>query len=199
MGREAVTRAEIGGAVGDVRALLESTELILRGDIRRRFPRERLVNVRVEGEALCFTCVGEAVFLHMGALAAEKWSRAIATPPPSLRAKLGLKQDAKVFLIGACDDAALANAVEGALTDDVVEAAMIIARIEGPGDLTAARVAQAKCPDLPIWAIYPKGHDIRYGDGAIRAALREAGFRDSKSCAVSERLTATRYNPRRSY
>jgi hypothetical protein len=134
----------------------------------------------------------------MGALAAETWSRAIATPPPSLRAKLGLKQDAMAFLVGGCDDAALANAVEGALTDDVAEAAMIIARIEGPDDLTAARAAQAKCPDLPIWAIYPKGRNIRYGDGAIRAALREAGFRDSKSCAVSERLTATRYNPRRS-
>jgi hypothetical protein len=198
MGREAVARAEIGGAVGDVRALLESTELILRGDIRRRFPRDRLVNVHVEGEALCFTCDGEAVLLHMGALAAETWSRAIVAPPPSLRAKLGLKQDARVFLVGACDDAALTDAVEGALTDDVADAAMIIARIEGPDDLTAARAAQARCPELPIWAIYPKGKDVRYGDGAIRAALHEAGFRDSKSCAVSERLTATRYNPRRS-
>jgi len=198
MGREAIARAEIDGQAGDVRALLESTELILRGDIRRRFPRDRLVNIRVEGEALCFTCEGESVFLHMGAIAAETWSKAIAAPPPSLRAKLGLKQDAKALLIGACDDAALTDTVEGALTDDVADAAMIIARIEGPDDLTVALAAQAQCPELAIWAIYPKGPNIRYGDGAIRTALREAGFRDSKSCAVSERLTATRYSPRRS-
>lgn len=61
MGREAITRVEIGGEAGDVLALLESTELILRGDIRRRFPRDRLVNVHVDGSALCFTCNGESV------------------------------------------------------------------------------------------------------------------------------------------
>ncbi len=197
MGREAITRVEIGGEAGDVLALLESTELILRGDIRRRFPRDRLVNVHVDGSALCFTCNGESVSLHMGAIGAEKWRNAIATPPPSLRAKLGLKRDARAFLIGPCDDGALADALEGVLTDDVTKAAMIVARIDGPDDLAAAQAAQAKCPDLPVWAIYPKGKNVRYGDGPIRAALRDAGYRDSKSCAVSERLTATRYNPER--
>jgi hypothetical protein len=39
MGREALTHAEVGGECGEVRALLESGELILRGAIRRHFPR----------------------------------------------------------------------------------------------------------------------------------------------------------------
>lgn len=197
MGREAITWVEIGGEAGDVRTLLESTELILRGDIRRRFPRDRLVNVRVDGDALCFTCDGETVALHLGAIVADKWSKAIATPPPSLRAKLGLEKDARAFLIGTCDDVALADALDGALTGDVAQAAMIVARIDGPDDLAAAQAAQAKSPDLPVWTIYPKGKTVRYGDGIIRAVLREAGFRDTKSCAVSDRLTATRYNPAR--
>ena len=47
---------------------------------------------------------------------------------------------------------------------------------------------------LPLWTVYPKGKAGQFGDTAIRTALRDAGWRDTKSCAVSERLTATRYN-----
>ncbi|MBP1861650.1 hypothetical protein [Rhizobium herbae] len=194
MGREAITRVEIGGDVADVRALLESTELILRGDIRRRFPRDRLTDVRVDGEALSFRCESETIALHLGALVAEKWVKAIATPPPSLRAKLGLEKDARVFLIGTCDDAALADALEDRLTGDIAEAAMIVARIGGPDDMVMVQAAHAKTPDLPVWTIYPKGKNVHYGDRIIRNTLRDAGFHDTKSCAVSDRLTATRYN-----
>ena len=41
MGREAVTHAEVGSERGEVRALLEGGELILRGAIRRHFPGPR--------------------------------------------------------------------------------------------------------------------------------------------------------------
>jgi hypothetical protein len=43
------------------------------------------------------------------------------------------------------------------------------------------------------WAVYPKGTGVAFGDSEIRSLLRALGFRDSKSCSVSERLTATRY------
>jgi hypothetical protein len=191
MGREAVVNAEVGADAGEVKALLETRELILRGELRRRYPKEALEGVRVDGDTLCFTVSGEAVRLHLGRRLAEAWAKAIATPPPSLRAKLGLDKGAKAFLIGSCDDAALTDALDGALTRDAAEAAMVIACIDGPAELAAA---QAASPALPVWAIYPKGKNVTFGDTAIRAAMRASGFRDIKVCAVSDQLTATRYH-----
>lgn len=195
MGREALVNAAVGTEAGEVKALLETRELILRGEVRRRYPKEAIEGVRVEGDTLCFTVAGEAVRLHLGRRVAEGWAKAIAAPPPSLRAKLGLDKGAKALLIGRFDDAALTEALDGALARDVAEAAMLVACIDGPVELDAARAAQAAAPALPVWAIYPKGKHVAFGDTAIRAAMRESGFRDTKSCAVSDRLTATRYHP----
>lgn len=194
MGREALCYAEVDGEAGEVRALLESTELILRGHIRRHFAKADIAGVKVQGEVLCFTVAGETVRLHLGARGANAWSTAIAKPPPSLRAKLGLDKGARAILVGTCDDAVLAEALDGVLVDNVAAADMIITRIEGPDDLVAAQAAHDTSNHAPIWAIYPKGKGVAFGDTAIRSILREAGFRDTKSCAVSDRLTATRYN-----
>jgi hypothetical protein len=199
MGREATIHARVGEETGEVRALLESRELILRGPIRRRYAKTTIKRVRVDGDALCFVVAGENVRLELGARGAASWAKAIEAAPPSLRAKLGLDQGVQAMLVGTCDDAVLAEALEGVLVTDAARAAMLIARIDGPDDLAAAMAAQASCPGLPIWAIYPKGKNLlkgkngAFGEGAIRTALRAAGFRDTKSCAVSDRLTATRY------
>ena len=74
---------------------------------------------------------------------------------------------------------------------------MLIARIDDADDLAKALAEHGAMPQLPLWAIYPKGKQAAFGDAPIRDALRSAGFRDTKSCAVSDRLTATRYNPAR--
>lgn len=194
MGREALVHAEAGDEAGEVRALLESSELILRGAIRRRYPRRLLDGVTVEGDTLCFSCAGEAVRLHLGTRAAEAWSKAIATPPPSLRAKLGLGKGAPALLVRSFDDDALVEALDGVLVGNGAAAATMIACIRGPDDLTMALAIHAEHPGIALWAIYEKGRGVTFGDGQIRAALRAAGFRDTKSCAVSDRLTATRYN-----
>lgn len=191
MGREAQVHAEVGAEVAEVKALLESGELILRGALRRRFARAAITDARAEGEVLRFACDGETVRLHLGARAAVAWAKAVATPPPDLRHKLGLKPGVKALFLGVCDDAALTEALAEALTDDAAAAAMLIARIDGPADVAAA---QALGAHLPIWAVYRKGKTA-FGDAAIRSALRAVGCRDTKSCAVSDRLTATRYDP----
>jgi hypothetical protein len=193
MGREALVHAEVGNEADEVRALLESAELILRGAMSRRYPKSAIEGAAVEGEALCFTYAGEAVRLHLGARAAEAWRKAIATPPRSLRAKLGLDKGERALLIGSFDDDALAEALDGALVEDGAAAGMMIACMERPDDLIAAQTIHEAHPGLALWAIYPKGRDVTFGESKVRAALRAKGFLDTKSCAVSERLTATRY------
>lgn len=195
MGREALIHAEVGGEAGEVRALLESTELILRGSIRRHYLKAAMEHVIVEDVVLRFQSAGETVRLHLGAKTAQSWASAIAKPPPSLRAKLGLTNGARAILIGAVADDILAEAIHGCLVTDGAQAQMLIALIDGPDDLTDAQKIHAGFPTLPLWTIYPKGRGVTFGDTAIRTALRAAGFRDTKSCAVSDRLTATRYSP----
>lgn len=187
MGREAITFAEVGGEGGEVKALLEARELILLGPIRRRYAKDHIADLRVEAGALCFASDGEAVALHLGEDVAKRWASAIQKPLPSLREKLDLKGLALV--IGRCEDADLAAALAGARTDEAAAASVIIACIENATDLHAALAVPGA---LPIWAVYPKGRSD-FGDAAIRSHLRERGYRDTKSCAVSDRRTATRY------
>lgn len=196
MGREAIAQAEIGSESGEVRVLLESQELILRGNIRRRFPREALTDVHVDEDALCFQAMGESVRLYLGATVAAAWAKAIATPLPSLKAKLGLAKGGQALCVGTFDDPLLDEAVNDSRAQDIARADMIIARVDGLSDLEAALAIHAASPLLPLWAVYPKGSGVTFGDSHIREILRAAGFRDSKSCAVSPRLTATRYGRR---
>jgi hypothetical protein len=194
MGREALVHAEVGDDSAEVRALLESSELIFRGDLRRRFPRDEMRNVRAKDGVLSFACGGERVRLHLGAPEAGKWADVLTKPPPSLRAKLGLDKGAMAFLVGTCDDAELAEALKGAETAKAKDADVLIARINCERDLDEALKTQASVKAAPLWVVYQKGKGVTFGDAAIRSQLRAAGFRDTKSCAVSERLTATRYN-----
>jgi hypothetical protein len=153
-----------------------------------------LERVTAQDDVLCFTYAEELVRLHLGARTAEAWAKAIATPPPTLRAKLGLDKGARALLVGSFDDDDLAEALEGALVDDPTAAAMLIACVKAPEDLLAARAIQAAHDGLPLWTIYRKGRGVAFGESDIRAMLRAEGLRDTKSCAVSDLLTATRYN-----
>lgn len=189
MGREASTYARIGAEHGAVMALLEAEGIILRGAMRRRYPRGDLATVRAEDGELRFECGGDAVALVLGEPAASQWAAAIRKPLPSLREKLGVR--GPVLVIGNCDDAALRAALAESTTEDPVDAGMIVAGIDSERDLAAALAVPGR---LPIWAVYRKGKGVLFGDAAIRQAMRAAGYRDSKSCAVSEQWTATRYN-----
>jgi hypothetical protein len=191
MGREAVAQAEVDGEVGQVKALLETADLILRGDIRCRFPREQISDVAAEGDVLRFICDGQSVTLRLGGDQAARWAKAIAAAPPTLRAKLGLDRGARTLVLGAVADAALLDAIEGARVADIAGADMVIAWIEGPADLDHALAVMAERPALPLWTVYAKGPG--FGDTAIRAAMRAQGWRDLKVSGVSARMTATRY------
>ena len=60
-------------------------------------------------------------------------------------------------------------------------------------DLDAAVTLAASAPRLALWCVYPKGRTSPVGDAVVRAYLRQRGYIDSKSSAISDRLTATRY------
>jgi hypothetical protein len=114
MGREAECDCEWGEDRATVKALLESGELILRGEMRRKVLFAAIERVRVERDRLCFVFKGEHVSLALGDKVAAKWAEAIAAPPATLAKKLGIKAESSVRMLGPVDDDALETALSQA-------------------------------------------------------------------------------------
>jgi hypothetical protein len=200
MGREAVCTCDFAGTVAEVKALLETSELILRGDIRKRMPFHELRDVKVRSDSLCFKTGGEAVELVLGASTAAKWAATITSPPVSLTRKLGITDKTVVRVVGAIDDENLKVALADAARIEVRDADLIVACVDTleslQGALKQARAALAK--GVPIWVVYAKGPGHPLNEAAIRSLLRANGLMDTKVASVSPTLTAMRFNLRKS-
>lgn len=198
MGREAQVTCRIGSTEEAVKALLESQELVLRGaTLRRRWPLADLKGLAVRGEALAFRAGGEAVALQLGAAEAAKWKLRIETPPPGLARKLGIAPDRPAAVFGPVDDdPALAAALQGACTDSVAEATVLVAVVLDDAALAQAMALHRGLPCDGLWVVHAKGRGVALPESRIRETLRAQGYVDHKTSAVSERLTATRYRRR---
>lgn len=179
-----------------MRALLESTEIILRGGIRERVPRAAITGMAVDQGDLRLTTDRGPLVLELGAAEAARWVAALQKPVPTLPQKLGVGAGCLAFVLGPLDDAALAAALRGVCSDSLAAAGLLIAVLQGPGDLAAAFELAGSAPHLAIWCVYPKGRRAVVNDAMVRGYLRDRGYVDSKACAVSDVLTATRYGRR---
>src|SRR5580704_261303 len=103
MGAEALCLCRWPGGESEVKALLETRDLILRGALRRKLQFSAMTALRVEGDRLCFSAGAEDFELLLGAGRAARWAAKIADPP-SLAAKLGLGPAATAQIIGVVDD-----------------------------------------------------------------------------------------------
>jgi hypothetical protein len=195
MGREAICDCTFDGTTTKVKALLESEELILRGDIRLRAPLHALHHVRVESESLCFNLDEGPVRLDLGAAAAKSWAKKIKSPPPSLADKLGITGKT-VRTIGPTSDRALDSALSSAARISTRNPDLILAYVDTLESLAVTlREAKAQLArSIPIWLVYRKGPGHSLNESAIRTCLRANGLMDTKVASVSAELTALRFN-----
>lgn len=195
MGREAICDCTLGDTTVEVKALLESDELILRGDIRIRASLQALRGVRVESESLCFNLGKDTFQLRLGATAAKSWAKKINTPPALLADKLGITGKS-VRTIGSISDRSLDSAVHAAAFVRAQNPELIIACIDTPESLaTTLREAKAQLArSIPIWLVYRKGPGHPLNESAIRTTLRAQGLMDTKVASVSTELTALRFS-----
>ena len=194
MGYEAQVLCDTGAQRETVKALLESDVLILRGSVtRHRIETSLIQQPRLQGEMLTFEAQGQTFSLYLGAKDAEKWLHKLQTPPPTLAAKLGIGPDRNAAVFGEANDLALQLALDGATTANACAATVLIAIVLSPDELLGAVAAHAGMPCRGLWVVFEKGKKAALGDTAIRHALRERGYKDNKTTAVSDRLTATRY------
>jgi hypothetical protein len=199
MGREANCICEWGGETARVKALLEPPELILRRDIRRRLLFSELRQVRVEGAALRFKFEGDVVALTLGATTAEKWAKAILTPPPSLAMKLDILPRSTIRTIGKIDDDALLEAVNEARTVARGKADLIVARVNTHAELKSAfkRAGESVKDGVAIWIAYRKGPGHAISESDVRSAGLATGIVDVKVASVSAQLTTLKFVKRK--
>jgi hypothetical protein len=196
MGREASCTARVGAETDEVTALLESTTVVLRGAIKRKWDIAALQNLRIEGEALRFEAGEESVALLLGEKEAGRWLKKLQTPPPTLAAKLGVSAENPALLIGPTVgtlDPALAEALAGGITTNLREARMLVAVLSNPSELPRMAEFHADMICKTVWVVHPKGPEASPSDTEVRLAMRNWGYVDNKTSAVSDALTATRY------
>ena len=194
MGLEAKCHCRWSGGSGEVKALLETHELILRGDVKRRFPIAELSDIRASGGDLHFRHSADEIVLELGVDQARRWAKKIAAPPPSLAKKLGVSSTSKVMLIGPLRDGVLQEALKDAIATRKEEAGLSLAVVRNAQALEKALSRhESAAVGTPIWIVYEKGPKAAFGEGAVRSFMRGAGYRDNKVSAVSDTLTAMRY------
>jgi hypothetical protein len=192
MGREHDCTATMNGKKSSGRALLETEELIFRGEsFRLRVPFKSIKKLEAKGDDLRLEYGDDRVVLALGAAEAAKWANAIKNPKSRVD-KLGIKPGQSVSLLNIDDEA-----LEGEL---VAKGAKVTSLKKGTD---AVFFGASKTKDLAklvtlrekiaqngaIWVVRPKGV-ATITERDVLAAAKEAGLVDVKVVKLSETHTA---------
>jgi hypothetical protein len=192
MGAEANCKVTFQGKTMQGRALLETDELIFRGDIRLAFAYKSLASVEAnDGKLTVHSPSGQAVFA-LGPLA-EKWAQKILNPK-GLLDKLGVKPGMRVAVLGVQDESFLkqltgrTDAVRTNLTRK--ENALIFLGANTKADLKKlGRFRDVLDKKGAIWVVWPKGKpELKEDD--VRTAALGLGLVDVKVVKFSESHSA---------
>jgi hypothetical protein len=195
VGNELKCTAWLGKQESEGKALLETSELLFRGDFRLKIPFSTIKSAKaVDGELRLETAEGLAVF-QLGA-AAEKWCEKILHPKPRIE-KLGVKPAARVSLLGGFDAGFLTEI--GKLTKSVSEGKVapdsewIFFSADSKEDLGAlSKISKSMKGAAALWIVYPKGQK-RITENDVLAAGRKIGLKDVKVVGFSSTHTALKF------
>jgi hypothetical protein len=195
VGSEVQCTAWWGKQESEGKALLETSEILFRGDFRLKIAFATIKSAKaVDGELRLQTAEGLAVF-HLGATA-EKWRDKILHPKSRIE-KLGVKPGAKVSLLGDFDAGFLAEI--GKLTESVSknkfapDSEWIFFSADSKENLGALpKISRSMKGVAALWIVYPKGQK-HITENAVLAAGRKAGLKDVKVVGFSTTHTALKF------
>jgi hypothetical protein len=198
VGYETKCRVRVVEAAGtrqaDATVLLETDELVVRGEARIRIKRGDIRRVTRRDGTVTVTSPTATLTLSLGEPAAARWEKKIAERPKQLIDKLDVKPGAFVALIGKHDDALLAQLRQR--TTNIARAANVKNRdvafveVRSLRDFDRIERATSAITDNgAIWVIHPKG-PTGVADTAIFAKAKQLGLTYTKVTRVSDRLTA---------
>lgn len=195
MGNEATCKVRFGKQESEGKALLETSEILFRGDFRLKIPFSTIKVAKVvDGELRLQTAEGLAIF-QLGS-AADKWCEKILHPKSRIE-KLGVKPGAKVSLLGEFDTEFLYEI--GALTKAVVkgkpvqQSDFIFFSANSKDDLAAiSKILKSMEGAAALWIVYPKGQK-QITENDVMSAGRKVGLKDIKVVSFSATHTALKF------
>jgi len=196
MGNELICKVVYGKQKSEGKALLETSEILFRGDFRLKIPLSTIKSAKaVEGKLRLQTGEGLAIF-QLGAHA-EKWCEKILHPKSRIE-KLGVKPGARVAVIGEFDAELLREV--GGLTKSVnkgraaADSDYIFYAAETKKDLGGGltKIVKAMQGATALWIVYPKGQkEITEID--VLSTGRKLGLKDVKVVGFSPTHTALKF------
>lgn len=185
MGQEATCVVEFNGRRSEGKALLETDEIVFRGDFRLKLHRKEITRLSGESGVLtAHTPDGIAVF-YLGPQSA-KWAAKFLNPPGRLQ-KLGIQAGVSYCCVGE---------VEPGFVQELKEAGAVESKDAEVTFLGASEIAdlqalsESRCPTM--WVIYPKGVKS-ITEGHVLEAGRNAGRVDIKVASFSKTHTALKF------
>ena len=195
MGNELNCSVRFGKQQSEGKALLETSEILFRGEFRLKIPFSTIKSAKaVDGELRLQIADGLAIF-QLGA-SAEKWCDKILHPKSRIE-KLGVKPGAKVSLLGEFDAEFLREV--GSLTRTVSkgkaasDSECIFFAADSKGDLgSLSKISKSMQGATALWVVYPKGQK-HITENDVLAAGRETGLKDVKVVGFSPTHTALKF------
>ena len=198
MGLEASCAATLDGQTSRGKALLETNDVLFRGDFRARVPLNDIKGVTVAGDTLMLKWRGGTLALELGA-AAQKWADKIRNPP-SRMGKLGVKPGSRVALVGDfgfdasfSKELAAASAAVAPATSRVAVDVLFYAPTNRADLDRIAKLTKRLDPAGALWIVRPKGKDTPVTETDTRRAGLAAGLVDVKVSAFSATHTAEKF------
>lgn len=200
MGTEAKCWVRYGKQESEGKALLETSEIIFRGDFRLKIPFATIQSVKVVGDDLQVQTAEEVAAFYLGAATATQWREKILHPKTRVE-KLGIKPGMRVSLIGFENQdeefvkelqsaKAVMTSAENELTKDCD---CIFVRIDTKKQLAqVAKIAKEMLGAVALWIIYPKGQQ-HITEGDVLSAGRKARLTDIKVVGFSATHTALKF------
>ena len=193
MGREARCVVRYGSAEAICRALLETDDLIVRGDVRVALPLGEIADAVDDAGTLRVTWPEGTLELELGEPEAGRWQHAILHPK-TLFDKLGVKDGQRVAVVGSLPQEFVAELrsqhpepPSGAPLD------VIFLAVAAPADLDLLEpMLHGLAPDGAIWIVRPKGSK-ELPESAVRSAARGVGLVDIKTARFSDTHAADKY------
>ncbi len=194
MGQELTCSVVAAGKSHRGKALLESTEILFRGDLGLKIPLASIKKLEA-GAGKLHVRTKDAVYVFDLGPKAEAWRDRIANPK-SLLDKLGVKPGDSVFLRGSFPAAFLGDLKKrGALVSHGKSASpsWVFFAAEKLSDLASVKAASATLKNAAaLWIVYPKGQkSITEND--VRGTALRAGLTDVKVASFSPTHTALKF------
>ncbi len=195
MGHELLCRVRSGGKRALGKALLETSEIIFRGDFRLRVPFTSLASVVSRDGELHLKWANNSAIFELGEQA-EKWAHKILHPKTTAE-KLGIKPGLVILAVGMADGDFVqdlrAKAGKFSNSKPLRNCDLVFFGVQSPAELVRIKKLVPLLSSAgALWIVYPKGGQA-IQQQQVFGAGKAAGLVDVKVVSFSASHTALKF------